>query len=48
MSDIVIIETDAQQVEVRKAAVSKHLKNIYTSGEREQEATVSKLETIRK
>ena len=68
MSDIVIFEAEAQQVEVRlegetlwitqaqmaelfdvqKAAVSKHLKNIYASGELEQEATVSKMETVRK
>ena len=48
MSNIVIFETDAQQVAVRKAAVSKHLKNIYTSGNLEQEATVSKMETVRK
>lgn len=68
MSDIVIFEADAQQVEVRlegetlwvtqiqmaelfevqKAAVSKHLKNIYSSGELEQEATVSKMETVQK
>lgn len=68
MSDIIIFEADAQQVEVRlegetlwitqaqmaelfevqKAAVSKHLKNIYASGELDQEATVSKMETVRK
>ena len=68
MSDIIIFETNAQQVEVRlegeslwitqaqmaelfevqKAAVSKHLKNIYASGELEQAATVSKMETVRK
>lgn len=29
MSNIVIIETDALQVDVRKAAVSKHLKTIF-------------------
>jgi prophage maintenance system killer protein len=33
--------------EVQKAAVSKHLKNIYASGELEREATVSKLESVR-
>ena len=64
MSNIVIVETAAHQVEVRlegetlwitqaqraklfevrKAAVSMHLKNIYTSGSLEQEATVSKME----
>lgn len=68
MSDIIIFDVDAQQVEVRlegetlwitqtqmaelfevqKAAVSKHLKNIYASGELDQEATVSKMETVRK
>ena len=68
MSDIVIFESDSQQVEVRlegetlwitqaqmadlfdvqKAAISKHLKNIYTTGELVQEATVSKMETVRK
>ena len=46
MSDIIIFEAEAHQVEVRKAAVSKQLKNIYTSGELEQEATVSKMETV--
>ena len=42
--------TQAQMAElfdVQKAAVSKHLKNIYASGELEQEATVSKMETVR-
>lgn len=34
--------------DVQKAAVSKHLKNIYVSGELAQEATVSKMETVRK
>lgn len=68
MSDIVIFEAEAQQVEVRlegeilwitqaqmaelfevrQAAVSKRPKNIYSSGKLEQEATVSKLETVRK
>lgn len=32
---------------VQKAAVSKHLKNIYASGELAREATVSKLESVR-
>jgi prophage maintenance system killer protein len=32
--------------DVQKAAVSKHLKNIYVSGELAQEATVSKMETV--
>ena len=68
MSDIVIFEAEAQQVEVRlegdtlwitqaqmadlfdvqKASISKQLKNIYSTGEFEQEATVSKMETVRK
>lgn len=66
MSDIVIFEGAAQQVEVRlegetlwvtqaqmaelfnvqKAAISKHLKNIYACGELEPAATVSKMETV--
>jgi hypothetical protein len=33
--------------DVQKAAVSKHLKNIYASGELERLATVSKMETVR-
>ena len=33
--------------DVQKAAVSKHLKNIYASGELEPAATVSKMETVR-
>lgn len=33
--------------DVQKAAVSKHLKNIYQDGELEREATVSILETVR-
>lgn len=33
--------------DVQKAAVSKHLKNIYEDGELEREATVSKMETVR-
>lgn len=43
--------TQAQMAElfdVQKAAVSKHLKNIFTSGELEQAATVSKMETVQK
>lgn len=32
---------------VQKAAISKHLKNIYQDGELEREATVSILETVR-
>lgn len=38
----------AELFEVQKAAVSKHLKNIYASGELDQDATVSKMETVRK
>ena len=38
----------AELFEVQKAAVSKHLKNIYASGELERAATVSKMETVRK
>jgi hypothetical protein len=33
---------------VGKAAVSKHLKNIFESGELDPEATVSKMETVRR
>ncbi|MEO5349476.1 MAG: virulence protein RhuM/Fic/DOC family protein [Magnetococcus sp. YQC-3] len=33
---------------VQKAAVSKHLKNIYTSGELDRAATVSKMETVQR
>jgi len=33
---------------VQKAAISKHLKNIYLSGELERDATVSKMETVRR
>ena len=39
-------EQMAALFDVQKAAVSKHLKNIYASGELEQTATVSKLETV--
>ena len=31
---------------VRKAAISKHLKVIYESGDLDREATVSKMETV--
>ncbi len=31
---------------VQKAAISKHLKNIYSTGERVRDATVSKMETV--
>ena len=31
---------------VQKAAISKHLKNIYASGELQPAATVSKMETV--
>jgi prophage maintenance system killer protein len=37
----------ASLFDVQKAAVSKHLKNIYVSGELERHATVSKMETVR-
>ena len=33
-------------VGVQKAAISKHLKNIYSTGELSREATVSKMETV--
>lgn len=36
----------ANVFQVQKAAISKHLKNIYASGELEYAATVSKLETV--
>ena len=32
---------------VQKAAISKHLKNIFASGELQESATVSKMETVR-
>ena len=32
---------------VQKAAISKHLKNIYASGELKENTTVSKMETVR-
>ena len=31
---------------VKKAAISKHVKNIYACGELEENATVSKMETV--
>jgi len=34
--------------DVQKAAVSKHLKNIYASGELERQSTVSTMETVQK
>jgi len=40
-------EQMAALFDVQKAAVSKHLKNIYASGELERPATVSKMETVR-
>ncbi|GAB1231566.1 RhuM family protein [Ferrigenium sp. UT5] len=39
-------EQMAALFDVQKAAVSKHLKNIYSSGELERPATVSKIETV--
>lgn len=38
----------AQVFNVQKAAISKHVKNIFESGELEREATVSILETVQK
>ena len=35
----------AELFEVQKAAISKHLKNIFESGELQEEAVVSKMET---
>lgn len=40
-------EQMAALFDVQKAAVSKHLKNIYASSELERAATVSKMETVR-
>ena len=40
-------EQMATLFDVQKAAVSKHLKNIFASGELEREPTVSKMETVR-
>lgn len=39
-------EQIATLFDVQKAAISKHLKNIYASGELERAATVSKMETV--
>lgn len=39
-------EQMAALFDVQKAAISKHLKNIYASGELERAATVSKMETV--
>jgi prophage maintenance system killer protein len=39
-------EQMAALFDVQKAAISKHLKNIYASGELERVATVSKMETV--
>ena len=39
-------EQMASLFDVQKAAISKHLKNIYASGELERAATVSKMETV--
>ena len=36
----------AESFGVQKAAISKHLKNIYSTGELSREATVSKMETV--
>ncbi len=38
----------AQLFDVQKAAISKHIKNIFESGELDREATVSKMETVQK
>jgi hypothetical protein len=40
-------EQMAALFDVQKAAVSKHLKNIFSGGELERAATVSKMETVR-
>jgi hypothetical protein len=39
-------EQMAALFDVQKAAVSKHLKNIFASGELERKPTVSKMETV--
>jgi len=39
-------EQIAALFDVQKAAVSKHLKNIFASGEQARAATVSKVETV--
>ena len=36
------------QIGVQKAAISKHLKNIFDSGELDRRVTVSKMETVLK
>ena len=41
-------EQMAPLFDVQKSAVSKHLKNIYVTGEREQAATVSKMGTVQR
>lgn len=41
-------EQMAALFDVQKAAISKHLKNIYASGELERTATVSRMETVQK
>ena len=38
----------AELFSVQKAAVSKHLKNIFNEGELVKQATVSKMETVQK
>ncbi len=38
----------AELFDVQKAAISKHLKNVYESGELNEKATVSKMETVQK
>ena len=39
-------EQMAALFDVQKAAVSKHLRNIFASGELERDSTVSKMETV--
>ena len=48
--DTVCLSQDQMSLlfDVQKAAVSKHLKNIYASGELERQSTVSKMETVQK
>ena len=38
----------AELFSVQKSAISKHLKNVFTSGELEEAATVSKMETVQR
>jgi hypothetical protein len=38
----------AQLFNVQKAAISKHIRNIFDSGELQNRATVSKMETVQK